>query len=445
MRLADFKTFIVHDGYRSFVFLKLYADDGTTGVGEGTVEWNELAAEACLRQTCGRILGADPFRTEALWERLYRDSYWRNDLIINSAISAIDQACWDLKAKRLGVPVHALLGGKRRERLRAYANAWYWGCATPDEFARAARGVVSEGYTALKWDPFGDADMTMTVRAMAAAVDNVAAVREAVGPDVDVCIEVHGRLAPAWAIEMARRLAPFRPLFYEEPVPVENPAALARVARAVAIPVATGERLCTKFAFQEILRLDAVDVVQPDLCHAGGLTEVKKIAAMAEASYVQVAPHNASGPIGTAAAVHLDAVIPNFLIQEFFVAQAPWIEEVVAGGPRVERGEIVVPDRPGLGVDLDEAAARAHPFQEYFGGKTLFDEGWHSRLPDPERLRTGEGAGGAGRSGAGSSGAGPSGAERPETTPGAGRAVRRSPTAGRPGRGRRASDPSPRG
>jgi galactonate dehydratase len=380
MRIEDFKTFIVHDGYRSFVFLKLFADDGTTGVGEGTVEWNELAAEACIRQTCGRIRGADPFRTEALWERLYRDSYWRNDLIINSAISAIDQACWDLKGKKLGVPVHVLLGGARRQRLRAYANAWYWGCLTPADFAAAARRVVEDGFTALKWDPFGDADMTMTPAAMAAAVDNVAAVREVVGPEADVCIEVHGRLAPAWAIEMARRLKPFRPLFYEEPVPVENPAALAKVARAIDIPVATGERLCTKFAFQEILRLDAVDVIQPDLCHAGGLTEVKKIAAMAEASYVQVAPHNASGPVGTAAAVHLDAVIPNFLIQEYFVAQASWIEEVVEGGPRVERGEIVVSDRPGLGVELHEAAALAHPFQEYFGGKGLFTEGWQTDL-----------------------------------------------------------------
>jgi galactonate dehydratase len=384
MRLADFKTFIVHDGYRSFVFLKLYAEDGLTGVGEGTVEWNELAAEACIRQTCSRILGANPFETEALWERLYRDSYWRNDLIINSAISAIDQACWDLKGKKLGVPVHALLGGPRRPRLRAYANAWYWGCTTPDQFAAAATKVVADGYSALKWDPFGDADTTMTSAAMDAAVANVAAVREAVGPHVDLCIEVHGRLAPAWAIEMARRIAPLRPLFYEEPVPVENVEALVKVARAIEIPVATGERLCTKFAFRELLARQAVDIIQPDLCHAGGLTEVKKIAAMAEAAYVQVAPHNASGPIGTAAAVHLDAAIPNFFIQEYFVAQAPWIEEVVEGGPRVQAGEIVVPDRPGLGVELHEAAARAHPFQEYWGGKTLFSEGWQSELPRGE-------------------------------------------------------------
>ncbi|PYN06890.1 MAG: mandelate racemase, partial [Candidatus Rokuibacteriota bacterium] len=221
MRLADFKTFLVHDGYRTFVFLKLYTDDGLTGVGEGSTEWNELAVEAAIRQMCGRLRGADPFQTEALWEQLYRDSYWRNDLIINSAISAIDQACWDLKGKKLGVPVYALLGGLRRERLRAYANAWYWGCTTPDDFARAARQVVAEGFTALKWDPFGAADMTLSAAAMRAAVDNVAAVRAAVGPDVDLCVEVHGRLAPAWAIEMARRLKPFDPFFYEEPVPPE--------------------------------------------------------------------------------------------------------------------------------------------------------------------------------------------------------------------------------
>jgi galactonate dehydratase len=381
MRIEDFRTFVVHDGYRTFVFLKLYTEDGLAGVGEGTVEWNELAVEACLRQTCARIRGADPFDTEALGERLYRDGYWRNDLIITSAISAIDQACWDLKGKRLGVPVHALLGGRRRGRLRAYANAWYWGCETPEQFAAAAAKVVAEGYTALKWDPFGDADTTLGQPAMRAAVEQVAAVREAVGPDVDLGIEVHGRLAPAWAIEMARRLEPFHPFFYEEPVPVEDVEALVRVARAIRIPVATGERLPTKFGFQDLLRRRAVDIVQPDLCHAGGLTEVKKIAAMAEAAYVQVAPHNASGPVGTAAAVQLDASIPNFLIQEYFVAQAPWIEEVVEGGPRVADGEIVVPDRPGLGVELHEEAALAHPFQEYWGGKTLWSRGWQKALP----------------------------------------------------------------
>jgi len=380
VRLADFKTFLVHDGYRTFVFLKLYTDDGLTGVGEGSTEWNELAVEAAIRQMCGRLRGADPFQTEALWEQLYRDSYWRNDLIINSAISAIDQACWDLKGKKLGVPVYALLGGLRRERLRAYANAWYWGCTTPDDFARAARQVVAEGFTALKWDPFGAADMTLSAAAMRAAVDNVAAVRAAVGPDVDLCIEVHGRLAPAWAIEMARRLKPFDPFFYEEPVPPENFDALATVARAIEIPVATGERLTTKFLFRELLLRQAADIIQPDLCHAGGLTEVKKIAAMAEASYVRVAPHNATGPIGTAAAVQLDACIPNFLIQEYFVTQASWIDEVVQGAPRAVRGEIAVPDRPGLGVELDEAAALAHPFKEAWGGQTLFSAGWQAGL-----------------------------------------------------------------
>ena len=380
VRLADFKTFLVHDGYRTFVFLKLYTDDGLTGVGEGSTEWNELAVEAAIRQMCGRLRGADPFQTEALWEQLYRDSYWRNDLIINSAISAIDQACWDLKGKKLGVPVYALLGGLRRERLRAYANAWYWGCTTPDDFARAARQVVAEGFTALKWDPFGAADMTLSAAAMRAAVDNVAAVRAAVGPDVDLCIEVHGRLAPAWAIEMARRLKPFDPFFYEEPVPPENFDALATVARAIEIPVATGERLTTKFLFRELLVRQAADIIQPDLCHAGGLTEVKKIAAMAEASYVRVAPHNATGPVGTAAAVQLDACIPNFLIQEYFVTQASWIDEVVQGAPRAVRGEIAVPDRPGLGVELDEAAALAHPFKEAWGGQTLFSAGWQAGL-----------------------------------------------------------------
>jgi galactonate dehydratase len=376
MDLADFKTFVVHDGYRSFVFLKLYADSGETGLGEGTVEWSELAVEAELRQLCARLRGRDLRRIEAIWDDLYHETYWRGSLIIHSAISAIDQALWDLKGKTLGQPVHELLGGRTRDRLRAYANAWYGGCAGPDELAARARSVVEAGFSALKWDPFGNAGLVPERRMLRQAVENVAAVREAVGPDVDLLIEGHGRFAPAWAMDVAEQLKPLHPYFFEEPVPPENVDALAQVAARMDIPVATGERYTSRFQFRELLEKRAAAVIQPDLCHAGGITEVKKIAALAQAHYVMVAPHNSAGPVGTAAAIQIDATIPNFLIQEFFVAQAPWIGELVTGAVQVKDGYIAVPDAPGLGVELNEEEAVRHPFQEYWGGKSLYSEGW---------------------------------------------------------------------
>jgi galactonate dehydratase len=376
MDLADFKTFVVHDGYRSFVFLKLYAESGETGLGEGTVEWSELAVEAELRQLCARLRGRDLRRIEAMWDDLYHETYWRGSLIINSAISAIDQALWDLKGKTLGQPVHELLGGRTRDRLRAYANAWYGGCGGPDELAAKARSVVEAGFSALKWDPFGNAGLVPEQRTVRQAVESVAAVREAVGPDVDLLIEGHGRFAPAWAIDIAEQLKPFHPYFFEEPVPPENVDALAQVAARVDIPIATGERCTSRYQFRELLEKRAAAVIQPDLCHAGGITEVKKIAALAQAHYVMVAPHNSGGPVGTAAAIQIDATVPNFLIQEYFVAQAPWIGELLRGAPQVKDGYIAVPDAPGLGVDLNEEEAVRHPFQEYWGGKTLYSEGW---------------------------------------------------------------------
>ena len=381
MRIEDFKTFIVHDGYRSFVFVKLYVEGGATGLGEATVEWSELAVEAELRQLCARLRGRDARRTEAIRDELYQETYWRGSLIINSAISGIDQALWDLKGKALGVPVYELLGGRTRDRLRAYANAWYWGCTMPEEFATRAKETVAAGFGALKWDPFGNAGLAPEVRVINASVEQVAAVRQAVGPDVDLLIEGHGRFAPAWAIEIAERLKPFRPCLFEEPVPPENLDGLAQVAARVSTPIATGERYTTVHTFREVLEKRAAAVIQPDLCHAGGITEVKKIAGLAQAYDVMVAPHNASGPVGTAAAVQIDATIPNFLIQEYFVAQAPWIQDVVAGAPMVKDGYIAVPEGPGLGVDLNEEEAGRHPFQEYWGGSSLYSEDWQAALP----------------------------------------------------------------
>jgi galactonate dehydratase len=383
MKLADFQTFIVNDGYRNFVLLRLRAEDGSVGLGEATVEWNELAVEAELRQLCPRLVGKDLRRIEAIWEELYRETYWLGSLVIMSGISAIDQALWDLKAKSLGVPVYELLGGRTHPRLRAYANGWYWGCHTPEEFARQALRVVARGYTALKWDPFGDAALSLREDQARGVVENVAAVREAVGPDVDLLIEVHGRLAPSWAVDILKRLAPFRPFLVEEPVPPDDLPALRHVARYVDLPLAAGERYTSRYVFRELLEMGAVATIQPDVCHVGGITELKKIAALADSRHVMVAPHNASGPVGTAATVQVDATLNNFLIQEFFVTQPSWFETVFPGAPRVVDGFLTVPEAPGLGIDLDADEALRHPFREYWDGKNLYTADWQGGLPRP--------------------------------------------------------------
>ena len=337
----------------SYVFVKVLTSDGIAGWGEASLEGKERTVMQAVAELARYLVGQDPFRIEQHWQQMYRGAYWVGGPVLNSAISGIEQALWDIKGKALGVPAYELLGGKCRDRLRAYANGWFRGAETPADFARMAVATVERGYTALKWDPFGKAGLFPTGEEADRAVACVRAVREAVGPAIDLLIEVHGRFAPASAIRLARRLEEFDPFWYEEPVPPDNIDAVALVARSIGIPVATGERLFTKWGFKDVVEKQAAAVIQPDLCHAGGLLEVKKIAAMAETYYIGVAPHNPYGLLSTAACLQVDACTPNFLIQEFVVDQAPlW------AGPapfRVVDGYFTIPDGPGLGVTLDES------------------------------------------------------------------------------------------
>ncbi|MFH0871624.1 MAG: galactonate dehydratase [bacterium] len=378
MKITDIKTLITFANWRNFIFVKVFTDEGIVGVGEASLEWSELAVAGAIRNLSPLVIGRDPSRIEELWQSMFRDPYWRGGPVITTALSGIEQALWDIAGKRLGVPVYQLLGGKCRDRLRAYANAWYKGAAAPEDFAERAARTVEKGYTALKWDPFGSADLTMDYEARKRAIDIVRAVREAVGEKVDLLVEAHGRLNPATAIEMARQLEEFHPYWYEEPVPPDNLEALSKVAAATSIPIATGERLYTKYGFRELLSSQAADIIQPDLCHAGGILEVKKIAAMAEAWYVPVAPHNPNGPVGTAATVHLGACTPNFLILEYFCEDEEWLSEIVEEPIRLEKGEVIIPERPGLGIELKEAGIAKRPYQPV--RLSLFEAGWEGRL-----------------------------------------------------------------
>jgi galactonate dehydratase len=375
MRIIKLETFLTHAGLRNYLFLRLTTDTGLTGVGEASLEWQDRAVECLLRDWVEeRLLGADPFDVEAVIGGMIRDQYQGGPTVL-TAISGVEIACWDLIGKACGQPVYKLLGGRARERLPAYANGWYGGARTPGDHALKAREVVDRGYTGLKFDPFGVAWKEMTREQMAEAEQVVAAVRKAVGESVELMIEVHGRLSAGCAIEMGRRLIPYRPAWYEEPVTPHSLDLLKEVKQALPFPVAAGERLYMLEEFERLTALRACDVVQPDLAHCGGLGMGKKIAALAQARDLLLAPHCSVGPVALCAAVHFGWSTPNVQVQENFADyDVPWRHDLVHGWNPCAQGEFQLPEGPGLGVDLDLAACAAHPYQ-----KNPFPSLWDGR------------------------------------------------------------------
>ena len=356
---------------RNWVFVKVETDTpGLDGWGEASLEWKTRAVAAAVEDLKPFILGDDPTRIEHLYQKLYRQPFFRPGVIGLSAISGIEQACWDILGKQLGVPVYKLLGGAVRDKVRMYTHLGGGEMSAVYESFDASRvielalEVVARGYTAVKvvFVPYSEPLMGAPYAKKLAAV--MGRLREAVGDRVDIMVDFHGRTYPAVAIEYINAIAEYRPYFCEEPVPPENIDALAEVCRAVRVPIATGERLATRHQFREVLEKRAAHVIQPDLCHCGGLLEAKKIAAMAEAYYVGVAPHNPLGPIANAAALHFALSTPNFLIQEDMLADVPWRWEVVESSLRTEGGYWLPSDAPGLGVRVNEAEAARHPFQQ---------------------------------------------------------------------------------
>ncbi len=379
MRIVDVKTYVLGTAWRNLTFVEVHTDEGITGVGEARMLNHTDALLGYLAEAVpNHVLGSDPFRIEDLVFRMMRNDYARPDYVMMSGIAAIEIACWDIMGKALGLPVYQLLGGAVRDRIKAYANGWYTVERTPEEFAEAARRAVARGYRALKLDPFGAGYYELELEEKRRVVALVEAVREAVGPDVEILIEMHGRFNPATAIEMARLLEPYRPGWIEEPVPPYNLAALKKVADQVTIPVATGERIHTRYDFRELFELQAADIIQPDITHLGGLLETKKLAAWADAYYILVAPHNVCGPVGTAANLHLAACTTNFKIQEHFNDFAEeFVKAAAPGVPEVVDGFFPLPSGPGLGVQLDHSVLEQHPRRRVFFN--LFAENWHRR------------------------------------------------------------------
>ncbi len=381
MKITDLRTIIVDAHRTNWVIVKIETDAGIHGIGEATVERREAAVSEAVKAIGQYLVGQDPFRVEHHARTINRDSYWRTGVINRSAISGIEAALWDIKGKALGVPVYELLGGKSRDTVPAYANNWSpaQGIAGATTYAEAALRPVEMGFGAVKWDPFGSAWMRMTRAERRQAISDIADVRRAVGADVELLIEGHGRLDLPTAVEVGNRIAEFEPLFFEEPTPPDNIEVLAEVKARCPVAIAGGERYMDRFRFAEIGRADALDWWQPDVCHVGGLAEMKAIATLAETHFRPVAPHNPMGPVGNAMTLQLAAVIPNFAYLETMMIDVPWRGEVVREEAVLEAGEMRIPDAPGLGVELVEEAAAQHPFvfkpPAHFGKRPPWPEG----------------------------------------------------------------------
>ena len=381
MKIVDARTIVVGTPWRELVFLELTTDTGLVGLSEARMVNKTSTLVACIEELAPRyVIGADPFDVERLSWNILRAEYGRPGEIAQSALASFDVACWDLIGQSLNVPIWKLLGGRFRDRVPAYANGWYQAERDPRTIASLAEAVVDRGYRALKLDPFGAASAELPASNRRRAVEIVAAVRDAVGADMQILIEMHGRFTPATAIAMAELLEPYRPEWIEEPVPPENPKALARVRAATRLPIATGERAHTMEDIRPLIEDGLVDVVQVDLTHFGGFLAMKRLAGWADVYSLLMAPHNVCGPVGTMANIHFAVATPNYKVLEHFNDFAdPWVRDLVDHAPYVDPvdGCFAAPDRPGLGVRLNHEVCARHPRT---GGRIrLFEEGWERR------------------------------------------------------------------
>jgi galactonate dehydratase len=372
MKINRAKIYLMNVGGRHPVLVELLTDQGLTGVGEAAVAYGLGGTAAAgmikdLAEQC--VLGRDPFEIEAIWHEMYDQSFWAKGggSIVFSGMSALETALWDIKGKALGVPVYELLGGKLRDQVRVYANGWSYRCRTPEEFAREAKKVVNQGYTGLKFYPLARPDAgpdgkirhgalrSIDREAELRAVQSVKAVREAIGPEIDLMVDLSAVLTTDVAIRLGRKLEPFDLYFLEEPVDPFDVEALKKVSEHVNIPIAVGERLYARYGFRRVLESHAADVLQPDLGSAGGLLETKYIAAMAEVYSMRVQPHTCASPVSTAAALQLDACLPNLAIQEIYPFRIPEHWAIVDHAPEldIKDGRMAIPSRPGLGVELN--------------------------------------------------------------------------------------------
>ncbi|MBA3687094.1 MAG: mandelate racemase/muconate lactonizing enzyme family protein [Planctomycetes bacterium] len=380
MKITAIETYIAGNPWKNWMFVRVLTDQGVHGVGEGTLNGFARTTEAAVNEMKHLVIGCDPFRIETIVLALTRDLYSDGGQIQRAACAAIEMACLDIKGKALGVPIYELLGGRVRDRIRAYANGWYRGDRVPAHFARDAKQVVADGFTALKFDPFGKAHLHMDKQDEDLSIAIIAAVREAVGPNVEMMIEGHCRFSVGQAVRIGRRLEPFAISWFEEPCPHHRISDTIEVARNVPVPVSSGESLSSKQQFSELIESRIIAVYQPEIMVLGGISQARQVAAMAEAANAVVAPHNAQGPLSTAACLHLAASCSNYLIQEYFDCyNVEWEKDLVTWHPTLAKdGTLDLPTAPGIGCDLNLDVIRAHPYQEgnYL---PLYEDAWNKR------------------------------------------------------------------
>ena len=382
MKITAVETHVCNARMRNWVFVRVLTDDpGLVGWGEATLEWHTRGVVGAIADLEPLLLGQDPTRVEHLWQRMFRQQFWHgNDLVRGTAISGIDLALWDILGKVHGVPCHRLWGGPVRDRIRLYAHvgeADFYAVESAGRFAELALGLVERGFTAFKALPVPPTMPLEGLGPVRLAESYVAAMRDAVGDEIDIMVDCHARPSPTMGKIFARALEPFELFWLEEPCWPEHPEAIAEIARSVRTPVATGERLVGLHAFRDLLTSRACAIVQPDITHCGGLSEARRIAALAEAFGAAVAPHNPQGPVSTAASLELGFATPSYVICEAVSADVPWRGEVVQEGFTVhEDGRYVTPsERPGLGVEIDLDAVARHPFRQEIAQGVSYPDG----------------------------------------------------------------------
>ncbi len=353
MKITGIRTFKFWVDWCNWLLVRVDTDEGVYGWGEGSLHGSIQAVETAIHELSDYLIGQDPAGVERHWQGMYHAWRWRGGAVLMTAMAALDLALWDIEGKRLGVPVYRLLGGPFRPRIACYASHWLGGVQTPDQAEEGAKEAVRRGFGAFKWSPFNAEHLRDNeASAMRRAADLMAAARSGAGPDVEIMIECSERLSPRTAILAARALEPFRPFWFEEPIPFENARAMARLQRELPVPIATGERLVSRWEFRELLEEQGCRIIQPDLMHAAGIAECRRIAALADTYYVSVAPHNSGGPIETLAAIHLAASIPNFLILEQMENEQAARARICTDPPVIQDGHFLLPTIPGLGTDI---------------------------------------------------------------------------------------------
>ncbi len=359
----------------NWLFVRIDTDFGISGWGEGSLQYKDAALEAEILDFGKFLNGKDPRRIDWIWTSLYRRVTWAGGPVSMSAIAAIDLALWDIKAKSLDIPVWELAGGKHRDNVRVYANGWFEDCVEPnpdidqeaapfrqsaEQYASAALELKNAGWSALKFYPFGGPQV-ITPERIRHGIDVVRAVRDAIGPNMEIGLDIRARIDPWSASRVAKELEPFNIAWMEEPILYDNVEAMAEFARSVNVPVSTGEQLYNRWEFRPLLATNTVRMIQPDICHCGGFTEIRKIANLAETHYVPVAPHNSNGPLSTLASLHLDMSIPNSFMQEIFVSFFERYQDVLTNPIDITNGVATVPDGPGWGADIDLDALAKYP------------------------------------------------------------------------------------